>query len=526
MSEVEDLLKRCERAKTRRQKWDGELKDAYRLAAPNRDSGFQSLTAGEDRSDDRFDDSLMLATRDAAKLMYATITPPHSRFCKLEPGSDLEDELRRFGGDAAVKEGQSALADITDRFFRELDESNFYREVGQAYRQQQISTGVLFFHEKPRREESAFRFECVPLHQIYPERGPNGVVETVWQEPVVEARHVALRWPDARLTGEIQRQAKESPDREVRLVEGVVHDDRKDDYRYLVIDPTEKAVLVERRLNTSPWILFSSDTAPGEAIGRGPVLDVLADGRTADRVVELLLQNASIAVTGIWQADDDGVLNPATVQLTPGAIIPKAVGSAGLQPLNQAWRFDMSQFVLEDIRARNRYAVFGPELPPMGQAGNMTATETERRVQEANLLRAPEMMRVWRELVVPLVRRGVDILKRRGVVPDIQIGRKITNVIPTSPLARMQRMAEVLDATQVRAMVMQNLGPEVAELVMPSEELAVWIAEQGGYPVHLIRDRRGRQQAKQQAAMAQAAQLAAQNPEAAAQLAGAVMGGQ
>ena len=47
----------------------------------------------------------------------------------------------------------------------------------------------------------------------------------------------------------------------------------------------------------------------------------LPDIKTANKVVELILKNASIAVTGIWQADDDGVLNPANIELKPGATV-------------------------------------------------------------------------------------------------------------------------------------------------------------------------------------------------------------
>ena len=78
----------------------------------------------------------------------------------------------------------------------------------------------------------------------------------------------------------------------------------------------------------------------------------MPDIKTANKVVELILKHASIAVTGIWQADDDGVLNPATVRLTPGTIIPKAVGSAGLTPLEAPGRFDVSELVLGDLRTR------------------------------------------------------------------------------------------------------------------------------------------------------------------------------
>ena len=97
---------------------------------------------------------------------------------------------------------------------------------------------------------------------------------------------------------------------------------------------------------------------------------------------------ASIAVTGIWQADDDGVINPATIRLVPGAIIPKAVGSAGLTALANPARFDVSQLVLDDLRRRIRHALLVDRLGPV-TGTRMTATEVvERSAEMARLLGA------------------------------------------------------------------------------------------------------------------------------------------
>ena len=65
----------------------------------------------------------------------------------------------------------------------------------------------------------------------------------------------------------------------------------------------------------------------GQVYGRSPVMKALPDIKTANKVVELILKNTTIAVASIWQADDDGVLNLANIKLVPGTIIPKAVGS-------------------------------------------------------------------------------------------------------------------------------------------------------------------------------------------------------
>jgi hypothetical protein len=146
-------------------------------------------------------------------------------------------------------------------------------------------------------------------------------------------------------------------------------------------DIASETVLAEGRFAVSPFINFRWLKAPGEVYGRSPVMKALPDIKTANKVVELVLKNASIAVTGIWQADDDGVINPATIKLVPGTIIPKAVGSAGLTPLETPGRFDVSELVLDQLRERIRKALFVDQL---GQVNGprMTATEVLERSAE------------------------------------------------------------------------------------------------------------------------------------------------
>jgi hypothetical protein len=112
-------------------------------------------------------------------------------------------------------------------------------------------------------------------------------------------------------------------------------------------------------------------------------MKALPDIRTANKVVELVLKNASIAVTGIWQADDDGVLNPATIRLVPGTIIPKAVGSSGLTPLAAPGRFDVSQIVLDDLRARIRHALLADRL---GRDFNMELLGAGSSIRDLDLV--------------------------------------------------------------------------------------------------------------------------------------------
>lgn len=163
--------------------------------------------------------------------------------------------------------------------------------------------------------------------------------------------------------------------------------------------------------DTSPFINFRWLKAPGEVYGRSPVMKALPDIKTANKVVELVLKNASIAVTGIWQADDDGILNPANIKLVPGAIIPKAVGSKGLTPLEAPGKFDISQLVLDDLRSRINHALLADSLAQIS-APNMTATEVlERTAQMARILGA-SFGRLQAELLTPLLKRAFCILRR------------------------------------------------------------------------------------------------------------------
>ena len=120
----------------------------------------------------------------------------------------------------------------------------------------------------------------------------------------------------------------------------------------------------EGRFAESPFIAFRWLKAPGEIYGRGPVAKALPDIRTANKVVELVLKNASIAATGIWQAEDDGVLNPATVRLEPGAIIPKAPGQRGPHAARGAGQFRrLAAGADRPARAHPRRAARRPHRP-------------------------------------------------------------------------------------------------------------------------------------------------------------------
>ena len=242
-------------------------------------------------------------------------------------------------------------------------------------------------------------------------------------------------------------------------------------------------MLAEGRFAVSPFICFRWLKAPGEVYGRSPVMKALPDIKTADKVVELILKNASIAATGIWQADDDGVLDPSTVELVPGAVMPKAVGSAGLTPLAVPGRFDVSQLVLEDLRKRIRHALLADRLAEPASPA-MTATEVLERAAETARLLGATYGRLEAELLTPLIERALSILARRGEVPAFALDGRQAGLRLRSPLAQAAGRREA-GAVLTWLGAVAGLGPEALAAV-DTARAARWLGARLGVPPALL----------------------------------------
>lgn len=423
-----------------------------------------------------FDSTAADAAEQLAASLLAELTPPWSRWFGLVPGRPLRDSPRH-------QEAARALEDAATTLQGHFDRSNFVIEMHQAFLDLVVAgTGVLLVEEAPLGEASALRFTAVPLRSAVLEEGVSGRLDTVWRQFRLTAAAIRRRHPNAPLPPELARAATTDDPTTHALVEAVWPERHGVRYAALLAgDPP--TTLAEGRFTESPCIAFRWLKAPGELYGRSPVMKALPDIRTANKVVELVLKNASIAVTGIWQAEDDGVLNPATVKLVPGAIIPKAHGSSGLTPLAAPGNFDISQLVLTDLRTRIRSALLADRLAPP-QDAKMTATEVlERGAQTARLLGAT-YGRLQAELLTPLVTRCLSILRRRGEVPSMLPDGREAELRYESPLARVQGRADAAN-TLLFLQSVATLGGQAAAQV-DAAAATRWLARTLGAPAEVL----------------------------------------
>jgi hypothetical protein len=418
------------------------------------------------------------AAEQLAASLLAELTPPWSRWFGLVPARPFADS----------PDGLSAaetLERATDTLQSHFDRSNFAVEMSQAFLDLVITgTGVLMVEEAPIGEPSAFRFTAVPMRSAVLEEGPDGRLSHVYRLNRLTAAQIAGRFPEADLPVALQQAADDATLATYGVLEALWPEADGVYYTALLQDETTESTLLHSgRFIESPCIAFRWLKVPGEVYGRGPVMKALPDIRTANKVVELVLKNASIAVTGIWQAEDDGVLNPATVQLIPGAIISKAPGSAGLTPLAAPGNFDVSQLVLQDLRARIRTALLADRLAPLQNPGVTATAVLEQSAQTARLLGAT-YGRLQTELLTPLVIRCLAILRRRGEIPAIHADGREVVLRYASPLARVQGRADAAN-TLLFLQAVGSIGGAAAAQV-DAVAATRWLARTLGAPAEVL----------------------------------------
>ena len=472
------LLRRYRAAKERRSVWESHWQECYDYALPLRDAVLHQPVPGEKKGDRLFDATAADAVDQLAASLLSELTPPWAQWFGLTTGPDLDDSERQ------------QAAPLLDRIGTILqghfDRSNFAVEMHQCYLDVVTGgTACLLFEEAQPGESSAFRFTAVPLAQAVLEEGPDGKLDGTFRRSELTLAALRLRFPQAELEDTLVRQGEQDPQSRFAVIEAVIPS-QNGQYDYAAIleeGDSEQRLLAEGRFGQSPFINFRWLKAPGEIYGRSPVMKALPDIKTANKVVELVLKNATIAVTGIWQADDDGVLNPANIKLIPGTIIPKAVGSAGLQPLEAPGRFDISQLVLDDLRSRIRRALLADKL---GQPDNpqMTATEVlERSADMARVLGAT-FGRLQSELLTPLILRALSILRRRGEIPPLVLDGHLVDLQYRSPLAQSQAQRDARNMLTWLSSLAQ-LGPQGMACVNAAAA-AQWLGRAFNVPADLM----------------------------------------
>lgn len=500
---TEVLKKRYKKAQTHKEQWRAIYEEAYEYALPMRnlyDGYYEQSTPGQNKMKRVFDSTAIHSTARFANRLQSSLFPPQRAWCRLQPGNEIPKEREI--------ETQQVLDFYAERMFSIMNQSGFDLAMGEFLLDLAVGTAVMLI--QPGDELTPIRYTAIPSYHVTFDEGPNGNVDTVYRKFRRPFRVIDKEWPDAEMPEEMIRKYQEDPTEMVELLEATYTEDNQIHYCLMTMEDDYK--LVHRNLKSFPFVISRYMKASNERYGRGPILYCLPDIKTLNKVVELTLKNASISIGGVFTAVDDGVLNPQTISIVPGAVI--GVSSNGgprgpsLAPLPRSGDANLSQIVANDLRANIKKTLLDEGLTPDNMSAR-SATEINARLSDLAQNLGSAFGRLISETMHPIVRRTLELMDEMGMIElPLKVNGLEVKVTPVSPLAmanNMEKVSEIMQFMQVS----QALGPQ-AQTLLRMDAVGDYLADQLGIPAELRTTPQERQQIQQELLQAAQAQLQAQ----------------
>ena len=501
---VREIIKRHEQAQMRKDNWRQIYEDCYEFALPQRNlyDGYYEGggSPGQNKMARVFDSTAVSATQRFANRLQAGLFPAYGSWCRLEPGPDIPDDR--------AMEAQAILDAYSEKMFALLRQTNFDLAMGEFLLDLSIGTAVMLV--QPGDEVTPIRFTAVPQYLVAIEEGAYGKVDNVYRRMRLKAEAITQHWTDADVGDRLQRIIDEKPTEEVELIEATMYDADAGTFSYCVIHPESQHRLLHRDMRSSPWIVARYTKVAGEIYGRGPLVTAIPDIKTLNKTLELLLKNASLSIAGVYTAADDGVLNPQTIRIAPGAVIPVARNGGpqgeSLRMLPRSGDFNVSQIVINDLRMNIKKIMLDDTLPPDNMSAR-SATEVAERMKELAQNLGSAFGRLITETMIPIVQRILYVMDERGLIEmPLKVNGLEVKVSPVSPIAQAQNLGDIekiMNWVQLSA----SLGPE-GQMAVRTGSISDYVADKLGIPAELRTTDAERQQMMEQAQ--QAAMMAAQ----------------
>ena len=497
------LLKRFAKAKAGRSGWEDLWQDIYDLVLPARE-GFYESTPGEERSEEIYDETALVSLAEFVSRIHQGVIPAHLMWFRLEPGPEVQDPTER-------KVLQAQLDVVGHFIWDAIVNSNFVNEAQEVLTDIAIGWSTLIIDDGI--DGKLLSFKCIPQCQTFWDvGGPNREVDGVFRVRYkMKINDIKLVWPDATISEALKGKAKGDPDAVTNLVEANYRDwedKRTPVYRYQVVAGEDKSLVLdseERGLGARPYVTPRWSVAAGEVYGRGPLISALPAIRTTNLVTEMILENAQMAISGLWQVDDDGSINVDNVEIVPGAVYARPPDSRGLERTDSPSNFNVADIVLSQQQENIRKALFAENLGPLDQTPR-SATEIQARMQNLAEQTAGPSGRLKVEWLDKMLQRIVWLFTRAGILEMPQVDGRAVRVVAKSPLARAQKFEEIERIRGFAGDVIGILGPQAGQLYLNSDDLVNELQNKWEVPQKMVRGEGERKRMLEGAAEAAAQQ--------------------
>lgn len=503
------VIASAKRAFKRRAMWDATLDDVYDLILPFRKPSDEG-TEGAPAMDRAFDSTAPQSALRFAGRLQNDIVPPFQEIAKLELGPAGK---RYFSDKAKREEAEKGLQTISEAVRATIESGTFSTASHEMFIDLVAGQGALLMSEGD--DDEPVIYESVPAKHIAIVDGRGGKVVEIHYRRKWTAREIDSKWPDREAEPVALKEAiktgGEAAEREFEVFQSTVWDGHKRRWVLHVCmeggEGKENGVeLFSQESRACPWLTPRFFKVPGEPWGRGPAMMALPDVRVANKTVELTLRAAALAILGLWTRTPDvnGSSGMNISKFRPGSIIPVASngGSRGrsIEPLDVPRNFNVSNILLSDYRERIRDVLFDRAIP-RSDGTPRSASE----VIETLRLYAEDLAAVYgrlvKEIVIPLFNRTIEILHKRGLIPNlIEADQLFTAIKVVSPLADAQNVNDLQRIVRWLELMATMLGEEMLMLTAKVEDIGPHLARLLGVDPGLIRSETDRKKMQEQIA--------------------------
>ena len=452
-------------SKANRRKWDSTLADAFKFVRPM--SLDKNTRGGKGKTPvDVYDSTAAVAFNERVASLTSQLFPAFTSWVQLRRPHDGASDV------------MDNIAEAERRINAAIGVSNFSTEIDQVIAEACISVGAMLI--KPGDSERPLVFEALSLDNLIPQNSDDGVIRTVFFDFKFTKTELQRRYsgfksfklPDGLLKGKDNGEYHD-------VIEGYVYNYEKKKTELMVT--LGDNVICGYEYDGEPIICCREGKANGEVMGRGRVINALPDIRTLNEFHGLNMENAGRAVKGLYQVDDDGVINVSKIStLEPGHMIVKSPYSKGIQPIPSATPFDLTAYTLNDLQEKVRRGIKGVQISPDLSRTNAMAVNLQ--LQERLQSEMPSGARILDEMFYRMVKRIVSILKSPAFADsEFYIGNLVdgVDIVPASPAKRIQVQQKIAGDNAVVGNLLQLFGENVLQIVDVEGLVKYQMEEQG-----------------------------------------------
>lgn len=467
---VQTVLRRHRNMLQMRQLHESVWQECANYTFPERGYGLNGSTVptpteNQTNKNRILDDTAPDSARTLASNIVSGTTPANSLWFGLDSSTTAEqanDENSRF------------LSDAAHTIFVNIHQSNF-DAVAYECMIDLMPSGwfVMYIDEK---KEGGFNFEQWPIAQCCISASKTGgLVDTVFRQVALTVEQVVNEYGIDNVSKRVRDcYENEKYDEEVQVLHAIyprsVHAvgarmSKNLPFASMHIEVSTQHLMKESGYHEFPCVVPRWMLVPGTSYATGPVSQALGSIRTVNDVKAMELMAMDMSISGMWIAEDDGVLNPRSVKVGPRKIIiANSVDS--MKSLTSGADFNVAFTSEERLQASIRKTMMADQLPPADGPAK-TAYEYSVRVQMIRQLLGPIYGRLQAEYLTPLITRCFGIAYRAGALGQAPESLRDYNVKYENSLARAQKMEEVnaVDQYVAGAAAVVEIHPEVMDTI-------------------------------------------------------------